>query len=188
MEGFNYRHQQQGLALMVALMVLVIISVLGITALRTSMFNARIALGAQTSVMVFQGAETAINAVITEAIHENPDMPEHVIGRAMRQLALGEVEIQHRCVTAEDPFYKGTCGNNDFLDARSRVRASSQTIVKRHVRAAPGTQLSYSGGSTTSFGFYDFIVVADSEIPAFNLAETHVQELTRFGLRAVEDL
>lgn len=188
MDGLMSRHQQRGLALMVALMVLVIISVLGITALRTSMFNARIALGAQTSVMVFQGAETAINAVVSEALNESPDLPQHVIGRAMRQLSLGDVEVQRRCVTADNPFKVGGCSNNDFLDARSYVRASSQTIVKRHVRPAPGTQLSYSGGSTTSFGFYDFIVVADAEIPAFDLAETHVQELTRFGLRAVEDL
>lgn len=181
-------HKERGLALMVALLVLVIISVLGITAMRTSMFNARVALGAQTSVMVFQGAESAINAVVIEAIGDTQDLPNHVIGRAMRQLSLGVVEIQERCVTAANPSVVGTCGADDFLDARSRVKASSQTIVKRNVRPAAGTQLSSAGSSTTSFGFYDFVTVAEAEIPAFNLSETHVQEMTRFGLRAGDEL
>src|SRR5690606_23972012 len=112
--------KERGLALMVALLVLVIISVLGITAMRTSMFNARVALGAQTSVMVFQGAESAINAVIIEAIDGVQDMPDHIIGRAMRQLSQGIVEVQQRCVTATNPGMVGECGADDFLDARSR--------------------------------------------------------------------
>ena len=37
---------QQGVALVVALMILVIISVLGISAMRTSLFSSKIALGA----------------------------------------------------------------------------------------------------------------------------------------------
>ncbi|KAF0806625.1 hypothetical protein A167_03167 [Alcanivorax sp. S71-1-4] len=180
--------KEHGLALMVALLVLVIISVLGITAMRTSMFNARVALGAQTSVMVFQGAESAINAVVIEAIDENSDLPNHVIGRAMRQLSQGVVDVQQRCVTAANPSVVGACGADDFLDARSRVKAGSRTIVKRNVRAAPGTQISSAGSSTTSFGFYDFITVAEAEIPAFNLSEIHVQEMTRFGLRAGDEL
>lgn len=56
--------QQRGVALLVCLMLLIIISILGISAMRISMSQSVIASGSLASEMAFQAAETAISRAI----------------------------------------------------------------------------------------------------------------------------
>jgi len=49
-------NNQRGAALIVALLILVVVSVLGVSAMKTSMFAAKVATGTQADAMVFEAA------------------------------------------------------------------------------------------------------------------------------------
>ena len=59
-------NKQKGVALLVCLMLLIIISILGITAMRISMSQSMIASSSLASEMAFQSAETAISRAIQQ--------------------------------------------------------------------------------------------------------------------------
>lgn len=164
---------QQGVALVVALMILVIISVLGISAMRTSMFSSKIALGAQVGTMTFQASESAIAAVYDEARGDVTD-PNNVLGRALLQKSLGVVEIQDRCVTKDDLYKPGICEDDDFMDSRDLVRAGSETIVKNQTQNVPGFEIG-------SWVYYEFVTAAHAEMPAYNISNTNIQEFRRIA-------
>lgn len=56
--------RQQGMALLIALVVLVVVSILGATAMRSALFQNRVSINQQMSQMIFQGAESGIRAVL----------------------------------------------------------------------------------------------------------------------------
>ena len=68
------RSAQQGVALFVALMLLVVLALMGVSAMRMSMFNARIATGAQLSAMTFQAAESSLASTYGEVTDTNSPM------------------------------------------------------------------------------------------------------------------
>src|SRR5690606_36675497 len=51
---------QRGAALLVALIILVMVSLMGISALRSSVFSGKVATGIQADAMTFEAAETAL--------------------------------------------------------------------------------------------------------------------------------
>lgn len=56
--------RQGGMALLIALVVLVVVSILGATAMRSALFQNRVSINQQMSQMIFQGAESGIRAVL----------------------------------------------------------------------------------------------------------------------------
>lgn len=177
------RGSQQGVALLVALMILVIISLMGIAAMRTSLFNAKIAASAQGGTMAFQAAESAISAVYDEARNGDPSDPTNVIGAAVSAYgAAGATEIQYRCVTAAKISTKAKCASSDYLDSRGLVKAGSRTLLTG-VRQdlSGGSQISVTASSTIAYGYYDFLTVAKGSVPAFNIDNYNAQEFTKFG-------
>lgn len=179
----SVRGNQRGVALLIALMILVIISLMGISAMRTSLFNAKIAASAQGGTMAFQAAESAIAAVYEEARNGNTADPTNVIGAAMASYgAAGTTEIQYRCVEASDINTKAQCGSSDFMDSRDLVKASSRTLLTG-VRqdTTGGSQISTTGSSTIAYGYYDFLTVAEGSVPAFNIKNYNAQEFTKLG-------
>lgn len=178
---------QRGVALVVALMILIIISVLGITAMRTSLFNAKIATTGQGATMAFQAAESAIAAVHAEALDTSNGT---IIEDAMLARQLGSGYVQSRCVADSDVRKSGDCTagtpgtttDDDFMDSRGIVKASSRTVMKEGVRPVAGAQLSRGGGSNTSFAWYDFVTVAKGRVEPLNIEQHNVQEFTRLGL------
>lgn len=178
---------QRGVALVVALMILIIISVLGITAMRTSLFNAKIATMGQGATMAFQAAESAISAVHSEALDTTNGT---IIEDAMMARQLGTGYVQFRCVTESNVRKSGDCTagtpsdttDDFFMDSRGIVKASSRTVMKEGVRPVAGAQLSRGGGANTSFAWYDFVTVAKGEVDPLKLEQYNVQEFTRLGL------
>ncbi len=59
--------KQRGVALMVCLMILLILSVMGIAAMRIMYGQSMIAMGSQASEIAFQAVETGINRAISQA-------------------------------------------------------------------------------------------------------------------------
>jgi len=54
------RHKQQGAVLFVSLMILLVLTLIGISSLNGSLMEEKMAANTQTSITVFQGAESAI--------------------------------------------------------------------------------------------------------------------------------
>lgn len=167
------KKQQQGVALVIALLILALISILGVSAMRVSVFNAKIAVGAQVGTMTFQAAESAIAAVYEEALSDI-STPGHVLGNALTQKSLGKVEIQDRCVTRNSKTKNGLCAANDFLDSRNLLKAESSTIVRNN----PSMLVGFEVGS---WGQYEFVTVARGDMPSFNTDNINVQEFSRIA-------
>ncbi len=60
MEYLQLRHKQQGAVLFVSLMILLVLTLIGVSSLNGSLMEEKMAANAQTSTTVFQGAESAI--------------------------------------------------------------------------------------------------------------------------------
>lgn len=167
------KSRQKGVALVIALLILVIISILGVSAMRTSIFNAKIAVGAQVGTMTFQAAESAIAAVYEEAMSDITE-PGHVLGNALTQKSAGLIQIQDRCVTRTDVRKASQCAADDFLDSRDLLRAESSTIVRNDVSGLAGFEIG-------SWGQYEFITVGRGEMPSYNTDNVNVQEFSRIA-------
>ena len=176
------RSSQRGAALIVALLILVIISIIGIAAMRTSLFNAKIATAAQAATMSFEGAETAISAVFDEATNQSFDTPGHVVGYAVAELGTGKTVVVYRCVTQANQYAQKACTSSDSVDSRGLVQAGSRTIVKKTGRYKTGNVLTTNTGGATSIQYYDFITVADGHVPALKMNNYNVQEFTAEAL------
>lgn len=174
--------KQSGAALVIALMILVIISIIGITALRSSMFNTKVSTINQASTMSFQGAETAISAVFDEAVNQPFTTKGHVVGYAVAELGFGNQVVINRCVSHSDPYAQRVCANTDFVDSRGLVQAGSRTMVKPTPRLKENEVITDNTGGSTSIRYYDFVTVADAHVPVLNVSNFNVQEFTTEAL------
>lgn len=175
--------RQKGAALIIALLILIVISILGISAMRMSLFNARIATGAQASTMAFQASESALQAVYEEALDADEGGQNNVILRALRKRFVDNVfEVQERCVTTTTPYKLGSCGSGDWMDSRELVTASSKTVVKDKIRTIYGNAITMTGSQGTIVVWYDFVTAANGEMAGLGVESHNVQEFSRKGL------
>lgn len=177
---FHGPKRQGGVALFIALIMLVIISILGISAMRMSMFNARISTGSQVNTMTFLAGESALQAVYEEALDADQGGQNNVILRAMnKRFAEGVFEVQLRCVTGNDAYKSGVCASTDYMDSRNLIKASSQTVVKDSIRHVVGSSITTGGANVV---WYDFVSVAKGEMEDLEVESHNVQEFSRKGL------
>jgi Tfp pilus assembly protein PilX len=180
--SLSARHNQSGAALVIALMILVIISIVGLTALRSSVFNTKISTMSQASTMSFQGAETAIAAVFDEAVNQSFKTPGHVVSYAVAELGFGNNVVIDRCVTHGNLYLQRACTNNDFVDSRGLVQAGSRTMVKPTPRLKLNEVITDNTGGSTTIRYYDFVTVADAYVPVMKMSSFNVQEFTTEAL------
>ena len=180
--SLSAHRKQSGAALVVALMILVIISIVGLTALRSSVFNTKISTMNQASTMSFQGAETAIAAVFDEAVRLPFTTPGHVVGYAVAELGFGNRVVVERCVTHGNLYLQRACTNNDFVDSRGLVQAGSRTVVKPTPRLKENEVITDNTGGSTTIRYYDFVTVADAYVPVMRTSSFNVQEFTTEAL------
>jgi type IV pilus assembly protein PilX len=164
--------------LVVALLILVVISIIGIAAMRTSIFNTKISTSAQGATMTFQAAESALAALYMEiSVIGSPLNQE-----AISQLSYGVTEPIKRCVTKDDLYKPGDCGSERF-DERGLIEASSRLAVRP--RAVPcsisgggvGDQVSGGGGARALD--YEFVGVGYARLEALNIESFNVQEFAQ---------
>lgn len=170
--------RQRGMALVVALMILVVISVMGIAAMRTSIFNARITASSQGAVMSFQAAESALAALFTE-ISADPEVVKTIISNAY---LLGVITPEERCVTRDNLYKTGACANADFFDERELLKAGSRMAVNPTPRiCATGEPVRLTSAEPddlfASEYCYDIVAVGEGSLDALNIANFNVQEL-----------
>ncbi len=166
---------QRGAALLIALFVLVIVSVMGITAMKTSMFSAKIATGTQIDAMAFEGAESAITATFIELGGDD---------EVMQKLLLGETIA--RCITMTSQTVGGACGQDQTLDSRGLVVAESHSKVNGFA-PIDGYQIGSSGGGAQLVE-YKIGILGDSELPDLAVENHHMQEALKRALKPSSDI
>lgn len=169
------RQAQRGVALLIALLILVIVSLMGITAMKTSMFSAKIATGTQVDTLAFEGAESAIDATITN-LQSNNSRLEALMG--------GTPETQ--CVTMTDQNQDGACTAQDYLDSRQLVVAQS-TAKRTGFQAIPGNAISSAGGAPVVVD-YKISILGDGNVSSFKRQDYHLQEVLKRGIKPSSDI
>lgn len=117
-----FKRTQQGAALFIALIILLLVSMMGVSAMKGGLFHERMAFNAQSEEMTFQAAETAIGGVIQEA-------------RRPTSTLLSELSstnaVKRHCVTRSGGLVPGACSASAALDTRAKVQAESQSQFDR---------------------------------------------------------
>ncbi|MCK0155200.1 PilX N-terminal domain-containing pilus assembly protein [Alcanivorax sp. S6407] len=167
------RASQRGVALVVTLLLLVVLALMGVSAMRMSMFNARIATGAQLSAMTFTTAESSLASTYNEVVDTNSIM----------LLSLLDGETVRRCQKANDAQANGTCAEADRFDSRGLLQAQSRTDqlgVSPDFSLLEGAQLN----GQQLLVPHRMEITAVGEAPDFQTASYHVQE---FNVKAMTD-
>ncbi|MCU5785440.1 PilX N-terminal domain-containing pilus assembly protein [Alloalcanivorax marinus] len=163
MKYLETARRQRGVALLVALLILVIVSLMGITAMKTSMFSSKISTGTQVDAMSFEGAESAVE-----------DAFGYLYGiNGAEMLSFMNGQIMHRCLTANGVNLT-TCQSSDRMDSRGLVKAESR-IRQKGMRPVDGGQVSMTGTSSITVD-YTFDIIGDSEIEQFEVDDHHLQQ------------
>lgn len=173
----HFPEQQQGAALLVALVILVMVSLMGISALRSSMFSGKVATSAQADAMTFEAAETALgvtfrnlDSMTNEALYTG--------------LADGVLEY---CILHSNPESTGACSASNFMDERGLLRAQSTSFLAGYAMR-DGFAVGQSGGAGSIFVDYRINMLAESEMPTLNLENFHLQEALKIGILPASDI
>ncbi len=106
------QRKQQGAALMVALIILLMVTLMGVSAIKSGLFHERMAFNAQAEELSFHAAETAIGGVIAEARGNSTLVSELVDANGGG--------ITH-CISKASGLAADACGNTDTIDERGSI-------------------------------------------------------------------
>lgn len=165
--------RQRGAALLVALMILLIVSVIGISAMRSSSFSAKVAMGTQLDAMAFEAAETAIGQTLDKLLAADAASADDVT-----QLMNGEVLAW--CIKS-DGIFKKPCDAADVMDSRGMVKSEARS-TSTGFRRVSGNQLSQAGGGSTTFVDFELTVQGNCELPSYALLNRHIQHAVKRGM------
>lgn len=111
------QERQTGAALIVALVILLAVTMIGISAVKSGLFHERMAFNAQANELSFQAAETAIAAVIEEAKTNG----------SMLTIMLDSSSTTLHCVSSTEGLELDVCANDETIDARSSLQANAES-------------------------------------------------------------
>jgi len=166
-------NRQRGAALLVALMILLIVSVIGISAMRSSSFSAKVAMGTQLDAMAFEAAETAIGQTLDKLLATDAQSTDDV-----NALMNGGVLVW--CITSGGSIVK-TCTAADVMDSRGMVVSEARSM-STGFRRVSGNQLSQTGGGSTTFVDFELTVQGNGELPSYALLHRHIQHAMKRGM------
>ena len=86
--SMSFKRHEQGVALLIALLILVVVSLMGITAMKTSMFSAKIATGTQVDAMAFEGAESSVSDAFKKLENMSSDDLQSFLSGEVMHLSL----------------------------------------------------------------------------------------------------
>ena len=174
MKYLETARRQRGVALLVALLILVIVSLMGITAMKTSMFSSKISTGTQVDAMSFEGAESAVEDAFGYL---------YTMSSAQLQPFLNG-QVMERCLTASGVTLS-VCQNTDRMDSRGLVQAGSRTRQKG-MQPVSGGKVSMTGSGSMIVD-YTFEIMGNSEIEQFEVDDHHLQQALKRGMVASSD-
>lgn len=160
---------QRGAVLLVSLMILLMVSVLGISAMRSSIFANKVATGVQADAMTFEAAETAIAAAYG-TLSSNSSL----------QTVFSPGYTAIGCVTPNGISNSG-CGTGASIDTRGLVQAEAFSYFDGY-KPLSGTQISTTGGSNL-FVDYKINILGQSTMASYNIENHHQQEALKRGIK-----
>ena len=162
---------QRGSALIVALFILLMVSVLGISAMRTSIYSAKVATGVQADTMTFDAAESVVSKSFT-----------HLGGLTEQALSLGVLNGGSitSCLGSSGELSVGGCGESDRMDSRGLLQAESYIgHVKNNCRMV-------SGSDVELYRDYVIDILAQSKMESYQIENNHLQEALKIGLDCIQ--
>lgn len=116
-------NNQQGAALLVALIILLMVTLMGISAIKSGLFHERMAFNAQAEELSFHAAETAIGGVVAEARGNSA---------LVNDLVDSGADTIH-CISKVNGLAENACSNSDTIDERGSIlsQATSRFVTKK---------------------------------------------------------
>lgn len=111
--------RQRGAALFIALIILLLVSLAGISAMKSGIFHERMAFNSQAEELTFQASETGINAVMSKARTSGVFAQSIKDGSTSGRLA--------HCVTSASGVIVGACTSTTTLDQRAAILADAES-------------------------------------------------------------
>ena len=163
--------REQGSALVVSLVILLMVSVLGLSAMRASIFSTKVSTGIQADTMTFDAAESAIAASLRNLSSlKDKELSETVLnGKSMET-----------CLLPDGTLKSGACGASDHMDSRELLRAGSYMVhLRNHCRMV-------SGNDIEIYRDYVINVLGESDMQSYGIENHHLQEALKLGLDCTE--
>lgn len=160
------RLSQRGAALIVALLVLLMVSVLGLSAMRSSVSSSKVATGVQADIMTFDAAETALHLAI------------NTLGSMSEQELTASVVDGNRveyCVTAQGTIASGPCSDRNRMDSRNLLQASAFAVHE------PDNCRPVSGFNVEEYKDVVISLLGESNMQVYNIENHHLQEGLKLG-------
>lgn len=163
--------KQNGAAILVVLIILLVITLLGVTAVRMGLTSLSIATNSQVSALLFQAADTGL-VTFEQRVNTNvaaAALPSGIIGPALNTPG---VEMPY-CITTADRLKAGNCAAGDFTSEREAVLNQIAVEVPAAADGSPmravvlGTDLDRTGISA-----YRVSVHSTSVLPVFGAADS----------------
>lgn len=165
----GFRSSQQGAVLVIALIVMVMVSLLGISAMRASVQSNKVATGVQADTMSFEAAETALGM----AFNTLNSMSEEELTAAV----IDGSSVEY-CIT-EDGITDSDCDNNEFMDSRELLKAQA------FASHPPNNCRPISGFDVEEFKDLVINLLGESEMPNYNIQNHHLQEGLKLGRNCI---
>lgn len=182
--------RQEGMALLIALVVLVVVSILGATSMRSALFQGKVSVNQQASQLTFQGAESGIESVFEQSVFqvENgvpPQNPNHIFYRAV--ISGEPLRLCYSAggaVSVDNEVVRTVSGTDLLFDMDDCPQRGDNPVVVTAVVAAPPPGLDQSlplegtslcGNNTTCFGTTQIYSRAFASIAGRGLERSHVQ-------------
>lgn len=160
-------YRQQGIVLIVSLLILVMMTIIGITALSTTTLEERMALNTQHDNLVFQGTESQIQSVINAS---TPGMPGYSVTTdpMLTAMAAGaNSTVSAGSSTTHIP------GGNATATLDTNATITYLNVIKgAHCK---------SGGGLNQFVCYQFQIDAAATINTSGAKQEHLQGVQRIG-------
>lgn len=177
----RHRPSQHGMALAVGLLLLLVLTIIGLTAVRMTTQQSRMAANYQFQTLSFQGAEGVIRQIVDEARSQDPSVENILITAIFSATMPGaeeeeEGEEEQGGAPEEEPDER-LARSLELQTDHLNVSASANI---RYIRQAPATGFSLGVG-TGAVVAHQFEIMGNGEIPNTNARAQHQQGIERVG-------
>lgn len=158
------RSRQQGAVLLMSLIILIMVSLLGLSAMRASVFSNKVTTGIQADTMTFEAAETALSLTFRTL----SDMTEEELTAAV----IDGRSVEY-CIT-ESGITDDAC-TGQAMDSRGLLQASSFAMHP------PNNCRPISGFDVEQYKDLVINLLGESEMASYNIQNHHLQEGLKLG-------
>lgn len=172
------RHNQQGAALIVTMIILIVVTVIGVAALRLGLTNLAVATNAQVVTLLFQSADSGTLAVeknVQALIVANPTQPTGLLKTAMDNAGK---DMADSCMLASNSFSTGRCdvtSATNFMSGRAAVAVQSSIFALAGADGTTPMQVCPDGTDNGPSGLlcaYQLKVYSTAVLPSMGSAST----------------